>query len=317
MLHRLPDKPLEVETTLKPSKFIILIFGSTAVAGKAQLARSVASALSCALYHGDSMQESSAKAASVGSSRPTTTPTTSAGSHVTPVLASLGPNRARYQRMWLSKLTRTGLLFPEASRPATEGFSGFGGTAPSSRSTSRRGSASSFTSASESPSHSSPMAQSLSESTGFSASTPTPAKPPATMLKEKPMSNENPALMVLTHPELERWHKLSIRTAVEEYGVGVIFVPLYIETEAQAKDDEDTDEDYPILRPLDPSTMTSFPATSNRSFDAYNRGIGKALDGGAQLRIDVNADVDRQTVEVINGARTLLGLTGCTEVAEK
>ncbi|KUI60825.1 hypothetical protein VP1G_08021 [Cytospora mali] len=100
--------------------------GSTAVAGKFQIARSWASGLSCPSYQGESMHHSAAKAASVG--------------------VSSGQNEARYQRMWLSKLTRTGLLFPEESRPATAGFSGFGGS--SSTSTSCRGSTSSVASVS-------------------------------------------------------------------------------------------------------------------------------------------------------------------------
>ncbi|KAK3356510.1 hypothetical protein B0T25DRAFT_536883 [Lasiosphaeria hispida] len=293
MLHRLPDKPLDMEITIKPSRYIILIFGSTAVAGKAQIARSVASALSCALYQGDSLHESSAKAASVGSSRPTTIPTVAVGNHVSPTLASPGPNKARYQRMWLSKLTRTGLLFPEASRPATEGFFGFGGISASPRPTSRRSSASSFASAS---------------SGNLESPTPSGISSGQNDLQDRPMYDGNPALMVLTHPELEKWHKLALRTAVEDYGVGVIFVPLYAENEAQAEGDEDADGDLPILRPLDP-TMTSFPASSSRNFGASNHGIKRNLDGETKLHINMNADVDSQTVETINGVRAILGIS--------
>jgi hypothetical protein len=126
--------------------------GSTSVSGKVQIARSVAEGLACPLYQGDSLHESSAKAASIGTSRLAPTAATmetgkadterevSSGQDAT-VASVPGPNEARYRRMWLSKLTRTGLLFPEESRPATWGFSGLGGTP--STTVSRRGSGSS------------------------------------------------------------------------------------------------------------------------------------------------------------------------------
>ena len=45
MLHRLPDKPDEEQLSLqraaKPSKYIVLIVASTAVAGTVQIAKSV------------------------------------------------------------------------------------------------------------------------------------------------------------------------------------------------------------------------------------------------------------------------------------
>jgi hypothetical protein len=78
--------------------------------------------LSCPLFQGDSLHETSAKAASVGASRRPIDDDELAGT-------GRGLNEARYQRMWLSKITRTGYLFPEESRPAmsSEGFTGFGG----------------------------------------------------------------------------------------------------------------------------------------------------------------------------------------------
>ena len=128
LLHRAPDKPDPAHSSLtKPNKYIILLLAPTSVAGKVQIATSVAKSLSCPLFQGDALHESNAKAAAVGASR------------------SDDGGRGRYQRMWLSKMTRTGLLFPEESRPANEGFSGFGGCS-SSASTSRRGSASSISS---------------------------------------------------------------------------------------------------------------------------------------------------------------------------
>lgn len=109
------------------SKYIILLLAPTSVAGKVQIATSVSKSLSCPLIQGDSLHESSAKAAAVGASRDD------------------GGGRERYQRMWFSKMTRTGLLFPEESRPANEGFYGFGGGSFST-STSRRGSESTVSS---------------------------------------------------------------------------------------------------------------------------------------------------------------------------
>lgn len=123
MLHRRPDKPASQSTkpgaTTKPSRYMVLIIASTAVAGKAQIAKSVAAALGCPLVQGDSLHETSAKAASVGAAKNVDG-------------AAPGPNMDRYRRMWLSKMTRTGYLFPEESRPATGGFSGFGGGSVSS-----------------------------------------------------------------------------------------------------------------------------------------------------------------------------------------
>ncbi|ORY55856.1 uncharacterized protein BCR38DRAFT_478958 [Pseudomassariella vexata] len=206
MLHRLPDKPTDSsEFSTTPSKYIILIMGSTGVAGKVQIATSVSKALSCPLYQGDSLHESSAKAASVGTSK--------------------RPGAAtRYQRMWLSKMTRTGLLFPDESRPANEGFSGFGGA---STSTSRRGSASSIASTASDAAGS--TTSSMSHSVGWANATYV-NKPPTTVFaavsENDRLQQSNPAILVLTHTELEKWHKLAIRKTVGEYRIGVIFVPL-------------------------------------------------------------------------------------------
>lgn len=300
LLHRLPDKPDSSEITRNPSKYIILIIGSTAVAGKVQIARSVASALSCPLYQGDSMHESSAKAATVGTSQLAGQGRSSAQAPIS------GSNEARYQRMWLSKLTRTGLLFPEDSRPATEGFSGFGGT--SSTSTSRRGSVSSVASISSSSSFAGSRRESISSSHPALPVTSTFAPGASTsglnavftLSEGEVLRRANPALMVLTHPELDSWHKLAIKTAVRDYGIGVIFVPL------SSEDHEEDEEDLPILRPLDPTTMKSFSA----SFDTFAqkaRGLG-SLDWEMNVRIDVNADVQGKTDEIIVGVRDIMGV---------
>ncbi|KAK3395109.1 hypothetical protein B0H63DRAFT_499278 [Podospora didyma] len=277
----IPPRP----PTPQPSKYIILIGASIAAAGKIQIARSVASALSCPLYQGDSLHESSAKAASVGGN---------------------GPNEARYQRMWLSKLTRTGLLFPEESRPATEGFSGFGGT--SSTGTSRRGSTSSIASSSATASegdHSMSSSVVSSNGRGESVLTSSLAGESTTSMftqsDEEKRRRANPALMVLTHPELEKWHKILIRAAVGEYGIGVIFVPLY--SERKVKDEE---EDLPILKPLDPRTMTSFPVSFGAAAAKKMRGWGN-LDEEMNLRIDVDADVEGKMAEIVEGVRNVIG----------
>ncbi|KAK0620709.1 hypothetical protein B0T14DRAFT_236480 [Immersiella caudata] len=289
LLHRLPDREDE-EPLRKPSKYVVLIMGSTAVVGKVAIARSVSDALSCTLREGDSIHRSSAKAASISSSG--------------------GPNRERYQRMWLSKMTRTGDLFPEESRPATEGFSGFGGT--SSASTSRRGSVSSVASG-----HSSSSSAPTSTAPYIASSQP-PARPITstfqtetsaprgltvfTLSEQERRRRANPALMVLTHPELESWHKLAIRNAVSPYGIGIIFVPLYEE-----KDEEE--EVLPVLRPLDPSTMSSFPA----SFEQLRAETKKQRDWGTldremKIWIDVDSDVGAKTAEIIELVRDAMGV---------
>jgi hypothetical protein len=282
LLHRLPDKPSESsDTSRKPSKYIVIIIGSTGAAGKVHISRATADALSCQLCIADSKHDSAAKAAIVGASE---------------------PNEARYQRMWLSKMTRTGLLFPDESRPANDAFSGFGGT--SSTSTSRRGSASSIDSSSSNPwppSTSSRRAEltNPSQHPPFSASTSGVNAVFATPESER-LRSANPVLMVLTHPKLEAWHKRAIRAAVGDYSIGVIFVPL----ESEEEDDE---EDLPVLRPLDPSTMTSFPMASFGTFPTKARGWGN-LDEEMKLRIDTDADIAGKTAEIIEGVREVIGI---------
>ncbi|KAK2054950.1 hypothetical protein LY76DRAFT_521468 [Colletotrichum caudatum] len=313
MLHRLPDKPDDEELSrranTKPSKYIILIVASNAVAGKVQIAKSVASALACPLFQGDSLHETVAKAANLGASRG-------------PAGAGSGPNEGRYQRMWLSKMTRTGLLFPEESRPANEGFSGFGGT--SSTSTSRRGSASSVASAS-SDALAAASAASVSTASSFTSSSggvPSAAAAPTAKYINKPVTSAplpddellrraNPALMVVTHPELERWHKDCIRKTVGEYRIGVIFVPL-----GESEDDDDDDDDeLPVLKPLDPRTMTSFASLG--SLGAFGTGSGGGGgDGGGSLeeeivlRVNVDADVEHLIEEIVDGVRDIMGPEG-------
>ncbi|KAH9225303.1 hypothetical protein K456DRAFT_59559 [Colletotrichum gloeosporioides 23] len=184
-------------------------------------------------------------------------------------------------------MTRTGLLFPEESRPANEGFSGFGGT--SSTSTSRRGSFSSVASATSDAASTSSIARSFMSS-----------GPPTTKYVNKPVMStlvgdetgrkSNPALMVVTHPELEQWHKKSIRKTVEEYGIGVLFVPLY----------EEEEEELPILKPLDPRVMTSFGSVPRPK---AARGY---LGEETVLRVDIEGKVEDITQEVVENARKIM-----------
>jgi len=270
LLHRLPDKPSESsDSSRKPSKYIVIIIGSTGAAGKVAISRSTADALSCPLCIADSKHDSAAKAAIVGAPE---------------------PNEARYQRMWLSKMTRTGLLFPDESRPANDAFSGFGGT--SSTSTSRRGSASSIDSSSSNPWPSSQHPPPSASTSGGNAVSATP--------ESERLRSANPVLMVLTHPKLETWHKRAIRTAVGDYSVGVIFVPL------ESEEDEE-EEDLPVLRPLDPRTMTSFSMASFGTFATKARGWGN-LDEEMKLRIDTDADIAGKTAEIIEGVREVIGI---------
>jgi hypothetical protein len=104
----------------------------------------------------------------------------------------------------------------------------------------------------------------------------------------------NPALMVVTHPYLQHWHKDSIKKAVGEYGIGVIFVPLY----------EDKDEELPVLKPLDPRTMTSFALLG--TFGAAQKAAGATLDEEIVLRVNVEANVEDIIEEIVEGVREIM-----------
>ncbi|KAI0139258.1 hypothetical protein BJ166DRAFT_543704 [Pestalotiopsis sp. NC0098] len=301
LVHRLPDAPEATDYSRKPEKYVVLITGSAAVAGKLQIARDVSTALSCPSYHGESMHESSAKAASVGFSRQVDSQSDQQ--------SQPGHNEARYQRMWLSKMTRTGLLFPEESRAATEGFSGFGGT--SSASTSRRGSASSVASASSSAAPGSSIASSRRESVSLVSGPPTSLSAENSMASHRTITisetqrlrQANPVLMVLTHPGLEQWHRNAIKGAVRDYSIGVIFTSL-----ERGEEEDEEDDELPILRPLDPTTMTSFPVSFG-SFASKARRV-PSLDEELKLNIDVDNDIQGKTAEIIQGVRDMVGLDG-------
>jgi hypothetical protein len=247
------------------------------------------------------LHESSAKAAAVGASR------------------SEEGGRGRYQRMWFSKLTRTGLLFPEESRPANEGFSGFGGGS-SSTSTSRRGSGSSISSttslgrdsAIKPPVISASDVGIQSMASGSIRSTGQYINQPVfTISEEERRRKLNPALMVLTHPELEAWHKTTIREATGEYGIGIIFVPLFkSDTEDNDETKREEEQELPVLRPLDPSTISGFT-----SFDAlraaagglkYGEGKEGNLEEEMSLDINLGGTVGEIAEEVVRGVRDVM-----------
>jgi hypothetical protein len=313
LLHRAPDKPDVADTSImRPNKYIILLLAPTAVAGKVQIATSVSKSLSCPLYQGDSLHESSAKAAAVGTSRRN------------------DDGRGRYQRMWLSKMTRTGLLFPEESRPATEGFSGFGGSS-SSTTTSRRGSASSISSMSSSGAVSVAGSSTASSAVDIdnyfmnSGNLPDMTttsqyinRPVLTFSEEERRRKSNSALMVLTHPDIEAWHKDAIRQATGEYKIGIIFVPLFRIEDAYADEEaEEEEEDLLILRPLDPSAISGFT-----SFDALRAAVREGVDGGRKLeygkgkagtleeemllKINVGGTVEEIIEEVVIGVQNIM-----------
>lgn len=308
LLHRAPDKPDSADTSLaKPNKYVILLLAPTSVAGKVQIATSVSTSLSCPLFQGDSLHESSAKAAAMGASR------------------SDDGGRGRYQRMWLSKMTRTGLLFPEESRPANKGFSGFGGGS-SLTSTSRRGSDSSTSStasfaagsaAGSTASFAVDGGNLFMPSGGIFGTTQYINQPVFAISEEERRRKSNPALMVLTHPELEAWHKDAIRKAVGEYGIGIIFVPLFkIHAEHDDQLDREEEDELPVLIPLDPRTISGFT-----SFDALRATAG-TVDGGKKLKygksregnpeaemaleIDVGGTVEEIIEEVVRGVKDMM-----------
>ena len=218
-------------------------------------------------------------------------------------------------------MTRTGLLFPEESRPATEGFSGFGGGSSSSASasTSRRGSDSSISSMASQTGVAAvrDVGNQFLNSGGVVGANQYINRPVFTISEEERLRKLNPALMVLTHPELEAWHKTAIREAVGEYGIGIIFVSLF-KTEGEQDDEgeKDDEEEIPILRPLDPSTIRGFT-----SFDALRAATGR-VDGGRKLRygkgkagnleeemrldVDVGGSTEEIIEEVVEGVRDVM-----------
>jgi hypothetical protein len=229
--------------------------------------------------------------------------------------------------MWLSKMTRTGLLFPEESRPANEGFAGFGG-GESEMGMSRRGSESSVESARSFTGYSS-HGSTASEGgdgggkvvSGTLGMRDYVNRPVLNVSGEERRRKLNPALMVLTHPELEGWHRDAIRKAVGEYGIGVIFVPLFKidgeQEEQEEEEEEEDDDDLPVLKPLDPKTIRGFTSfdesrTTAEGEDAgqkvkYGEGKEGNLEEEMVLEVDVGGTVEEIIDEVVSGARDVMG----------
>jgi hypothetical protein len=215
--------------------------------------------------------------------------------------------------MWLSKMTRTGLLFPGESFFANEGFSGFGG-GPSSSSTSRRGSASSVSSVA---SFGGVSVAGSTASSAFDGGNQNPGDVGSASQyinhhgfmasREERHRQSGPALMVLTHPELETWHRDAIREATGKYGIGIIFVPLF---KIDVENDEENDG-LPVLRPLDLSTVSGFA-----SFDAlraaagqqlkYGKGKEGTLEEEMVLKVDVEGSIEHIIEELVGGVRDVM-----------
>ncbi|MCJ1408288.1 hypothetical protein MMC19_002362 [Ptychographa xylographoides] len=123
--------------------------------------------------------------------------------------------------------------------------------------------------------------------------------------------------MVLTHPALEAWHRDAVRKATGEYGIGVVFVPLF-ETGAEHGDEVDGrgGDGLPVLRRLDPRMVSEFT-----SFDALGAAAG-AVERGKKLRygegregsleeemvleVDVRGSVEEIIEEVVRGVRDVM-----------
>ena len=111
--------------------------------------------------------------------------------------------------------------------------------------------------------------------------------------EDEKLRKANPTLMVVTHQNLEKWHTDSIREAVGEYGIGVIFVPLY-----------DYEEELPVLKLLDPKTMTRLASLG--SFGTAQKAAGTTLEDEIVLRVNVEAKVEDLIEDTIEGAREIM-----------
>ncbi|KAF1991359.1 hypothetical protein K402DRAFT_388774 [Aulographum hederae CBS 113979] len=319
LLHRLPPKPTTTSPSssshkTKPKKYIILLLAPTAIAGKLQIATTLARELAAPLFVGDGVGESCARAAGVGAGGD------GDGRGGRGEGGDVGErSRKRYQRMWMNKMTRTGLLFPEASRAAGEFVE-----TPSSAAISRRGSASSISSISSSGRESSPSSSFSNKEFGARFPRFGPGKsgfvnrPVLEISDTERRRKDNPALMVLTHPAVERWCRDVIRGAVGEYGIGVVFVPLFkSEDEEKELPGGKNEEELPVLIPLDRSVVSGFT-----SFDALRAAVEQREEGEGGLRygkgkkgrlgeemvleVDVGGSVEEITQEVLDGVRDIM-----------
>lgn len=257
LIHQLPSPPAQ-DLSAAPSKYLLVMLTPVEYPFKVMLADALSTNFSCKYYIGDSIHRVCEKAASVGGAE---------------------PNVERYARMWLTRMTRTGLLFPEESKPATAEFTG-------STSTSRRGSVSSVASEPES------VSGSIFDkpTTATAAVDPKIARLRAALEKEK---TSQPVLLVLTLPVLANWSKQAIRDALGEYGIGVIYLHLY-------EEEEEEEEELPILQPLSHLTMSSFGA-------GKQRGWGN-LTEEMKIVVDTNQPVNKQASEVTEDIQFIIGM---------
>jgi hypothetical protein len=118
-----------------------------------------------------------------------------------------------------------------------------------------------------------------------------------TMLEKNRLRSANPALIVLTHPQLDSWHKLAITAAVENYGIGVVFVPLCGEV-------EESQEELPILQSLDPTKMTNFPLSVSASNAEPKASAPETKQ--TKLFINSNANINNQIDKIITEVKELV-----------
>ena len=121
--------------------------------------------------------------------------------------------------------------------------------------------------------------------------------------------------MVLTHPELEAWHKDAIRKSTGEYGIGIIFVPLF-QIDAEHDDELEEMDELPVLRPLDPRTISEFTSFDALRAAAGGVGVGKKLKYGngregnlekeIVLGVDVGGSVEEIIKEVVSGVKDVM-----------
>lgn len=204
-------------------------------------------------------------------------------------------------------MVRTGLLFPESSRPVF----GDGGHE-------RRGSdtsVSSFLSDASAAEGGASSASSLASSPAdtsekYSSMLSTYVSPSISKqsAEEEKKRKENPALLVLTHPEMEQWHKDIIREGVREYGIGVLFVPLF-------ENEVDEEEELPVLQPLSRESTSQFQSfdqmrSAVRVGERLEYGYGKSgtLDEEMLLSINVHGTVEDITAEIVHGVTNIMSV---------
>lgn len=112
-----------------------------------------------------------------------------------------------------------------------------------------------------------------------------------TFSEQEKAKRANKALMVVTHPELEGWHKEAIRKVVGEYSIGVIFVPLGGDVE---------EEELPVLKPLDPRTMISFGEFGTLKKRA------KTLDEEIVVRVNMQGNVEEIIEDIVRDVREII-----------